>query len=300
MSILDVIQRKQEVWDHVHTSLRPWTQIFSTTEPPDLDDTPYPATSETRFIAFIQTLTAGYSGYEKEEFVEFVQKYRLLMYNDAKNDPLSEFRMNSGSHINQQLMYTDPNSKINERLKGLLRKRRFAVTQTGFFALVPIQAAPGDVIAVLVGGAVPFVLRKKVVPDTSGENDQVNASLSGASATGNTDSKNTPPSDTSNEIEFATAEVWHEINGPKYAGTSRSPDSPLIVEHTLHLDETGESTLGVTVRFKAPTKLVGIDDKVYDPLGQVIGTAYVHGIMHGEMKERYKAGDAALQTFLLV
>lgn len=38
--------------------------------------------------------------------------------------------------------------------------RSFAVTSTGFFGVVPILAQPGDLICVLHGGCVPYVLRK--------------------------------------------------------------------------------------------------------------------------------------------
>lgn len=37
--------------------------------------------------------------------------------------------------------------------------RRFAVTKRGYMALVPVDAVVGDVVAVFVGGQVPFILR---------------------------------------------------------------------------------------------------------------------------------------------
>jgi len=40
------------------------------------------------------------------------------------------------------------------------RGRRFAVTKAGYMALVPELALPGDVVAVLFGLGVPFLLRR--------------------------------------------------------------------------------------------------------------------------------------------
>jgi hypothetical protein len=190
------------------------------------------------------------AGFYTTEHDHFRREYRLHMYKDAKKDPQSEAEMRI--HLN-----------LKKHMIELLRKRRFTVTTNGLFALVPSKAKPGDVVAVLVGGVVPFVLRKK--------------------------ERQRGPQSQSDGLQRG---------GPESAGTSRRPDSPLIVSQKRR--PRGRA---VEIECRCETPVRDWDHRgseVYHPSWEVIGTAYVHGIMHGEVKDKYEAGEAVLQTFLLV
>jgi hypothetical protein len=65
-----------------------------------------------------------------------------------------------------------------EALKKMSYERRFAVTDTGFYSLVPKQAKAGDEVLVLHGGKVPMVLRP--VRDISGNREACYEVIGGA------------------------------------------------------------------------------------------------------------------------
>jgi hypothetical protein len=295
-SILDVWDRKRSFKNYIDTIGKPWTHIFSAMEPPDLDDSPY-VTGETRFHAFIETLYAGRSDI-KLELEYFKQQYEAHMYKDAKLNPDSERNLNLGPGLENRLM-------------ELFRKRRFTVTTNGLFALVPKQARPGDTIAVLVGGMVPFVLRKVEGPGSEVQADDSEA----------TDTQSMPEPRFWNQLRFCNPfrfwnqrlpdsrseddskretgqDLWREANA-LYGGTSRRPDAPRITEQWLK-GEDGDA-FKLRVKLERPASVCGPDgEEAFYPCWQVIGTAYVHGIMKGEVRDKYQKGEAALQTFLLV
>lgn len=55
--------------------------------------------------------------------------------------------------------------------------RRFAISWTGYLGFVPNETRPGDLIAILPGGSVPYVLRQ--LPDASSSTDECHVGLQG-------------------------------------------------------------------------------------------------------------------------
>lgn len=53
-----------------------------------------------------------------------------------------------------------PTSVFNVDTLPRLYKRRFCITERGYFGLVPADAQVGDLMAIVLGGHVPFVLRR--------------------------------------------------------------------------------------------------------------------------------------------
>ena len=88
------------------------------------------------------------AGFFDAELYDFKEQYEAHMYKDVQLKLQSEANLRIIPHVRKHLI-------------ELLKKRRLTVTTSGLLALVPAQVRPGDVIAVLVGGVVPFVLRKK-------------------------------------------------------------------------------------------------------------------------------------------
>lgn len=89
------------------------------------------------------------------------------------------------------------------------------------------------------------------------------------------------------------------INGPAFSGTSRGPQYPLIWHQQLVEGQmSDEAGVAVKCKFFVPQKMP--DSEFFDPSFEVAGTAYVHGVMNGEVKRAYETGCATLQTYLLV
>jgi len=57
-------------------------------------------------------------------------------------------------------MYADL-VEIRDTIKRVCNGRRFATTTTGYMGLVPAETELGDIVSVLLGGQVPFILRKR-------------------------------------------------------------------------------------------------------------------------------------------
>lgn len=63
--------------------------------------------------------------------------------------------------------FEDPNNRyadlreINDTVQRVCSGRRFASTTTGYMGLVPAESECGDIVSVLLGGQVPFILRKR-------------------------------------------------------------------------------------------------------------------------------------------
>lgn len=111
-------------------------------------------------------------------------------------------------------------------------------------------------------------------------------------------------------------EVDELANEEGYAGTSKGPNFPLIAgQMVIFGDEAdvsdegdekediekrwdGKKLKGVKANF-FPPRQDAVDPAVYHPSFEVIGTAYVHGAMNGEVKEAYSSGGVSLKTFLV-
>jgi hypothetical protein len=72
--------------------------------------------------------------------------------------------LGGGEGLSSLIHSKDQNNRPDEQVEALIRRscesRKFAVTHEGFPALVPKGAQLGDHIVVLMGGSVPFVMRK--------------------------------------------------------------------------------------------------------------------------------------------
>jgi hypothetical protein len=76
-------------------------------------------------------------------------------------------------HFNLDSLKTRKPAKVLEdlqtALRAALKMRRFAVTEKGYFALVPRGAQLGDEVAVFDRACVPFVIRRKQVGGDGGK-----------------------------------------------------------------------------------------------------------------------------------
>jgi hypothetical protein len=62
-------------------------------------------------------------------------------------------------------------------LSDTVRKWRFAISEKGHYAMVPFETQEGDVLAVLPGGKIPFILRPVTAP--AGEKSEPSFSIVG-------------------------------------------------------------------------------------------------------------------------
>ncbi|KAK5991510.1 Heterokaryon incompatibility 6-like protein [Cladobotryum mycophilum] len=239
-----------------------WAELLSIMKPADLNGSPY-KTGESRISVFITTILSGNCHLGVPETEEEKEERKELEASFRQKDVANAGAYSWFPHDMRMSLNMD------RRLVNSLKLRRFAITATGLYALVPMNTQPGDVIAVLVGGMVPFVLRKKIHDGGS----------------------TIYPNDL--YLDDSTKAV-HDGFGAGYAGTSRRPDSPLIKRLRRPPNER------IELEAMVPDKVVCGTEDSYDPSWEVVGTAYVHGIMNGEIKTKYENGEADLQTFLLV
>lgn len=63
-------------------------------------------------------------------------------------------------------------ASFGEKIRATLPGRRFTISETGYMGLVPAVAEPGDLVAVIPGGSIPYILREvdDFGPETGGEN----------------------------------------------------------------------------------------------------------------------------------
>jgi hypothetical protein len=243
--------------------------LFYTWEPEDLHSGAY-ITGESKVSAFLQTLLSGrYTDHHlitAEEVSKLINAYHIHV--SQKGDPPDGDESSSKTFFHAMLRL------LAKKLHG----RTFAITTNGYYSMVPLHAQPGDKIVALVGGNVPFVLRKIYHKTES-------AVLDGGPRAA--------------------------INGPAYPGTSRGPNYPLI--HNYRLARGQENNKGIEDvaiaeinEFVLPSKVPGLASTLpassiaYHNTFEVVGTAYVHGAMTGEIKRAYGRGEATLQTYMLV
>lgn len=281
-------------------SCRPYKtykDLFHAWEPKDIDSGVY-STGESKVSAFLSTLLSGRYTNDHlitiEEVTKLVDDYQVYM-NRKKHPPSSE-------------EYNSNETFFNSTLKLLLLKlhrRTFAVTKSGYYAMVPENTQVGDRLVALVGGNVPFVLRRvkhdvsSVTPKRDSKQHTGPPALEGTEPSPPFSALTAPNQYPSTPIEE------EEINGPAYSGTSRGPKYPLIYNQQLIEGQENNTDESVGVRilseFFIPRKVPGgSSSKAYDPTFEIVGTAYVHGFMSGEVKGAYEQGRASLQTFLLV
>lgn len=168
---------------------------------------------------------------------------------------------------------------------------------------MPAHAQPGDRLVVLVGGNVPFVLRRvKHDWDTVREEEiKEQQADTPVVAVESLTSSSIPTAPAQHASMAAEDDGWDEgvVNGPAYPGTSRGPQYPLIWHQQLVEGQISEEAgVAVQVEFFVPQKMPGSES--YDPTFEVVGTAYVHGVMNGEVKRAYEKRCATLQMYLLV
>lgn len=54
---------------------------------------------------------------------------------------------------------------ISTQVGAATLNRRFFVTEKGYFGLAPATTQPGDLVCILLGGKVPYIVRKTVDAD---------------------------------------------------------------------------------------------------------------------------------------
>ncbi|EHK46482.1 hypothetical protein TRIATDRAFT_218517 [Trichoderma atroviride IMI 206040] len=122
------------------------------------------------FFAFIQTLTNActgidrsrpYSSIPSEEWLTSAAAY--LRANSMSSSPSSPSSSRKPIPVHaaiHDLSLTGDPFKWSHEAVLVTRYRRFAVTRRGYFVLGPDALQTGDVVVVLRGGKVPFLLRK--------------------------------------------------------------------------------------------------------------------------------------------
>lgn len=283
-------------------------------------------TGESKISVFLQTLLSG--RYRTDhlitaaEITQLVEDYQIYMGRKV-HAPSSDKPYSQGIYFNSDW------SLLDEKLYA----RNFAVTKSGYYCLVPEDSQVGDRLVALVGGNVPFVLRRVKHSANTATREEVSAPNSPSTEQETTSSPfssfltglNEHPFSLNEDITYDEAEEETtlsllsstptepdeqspvlditcdetEVNGPAYSGTSRGPEYPLIYQQNLIMRETDdEACVTLGVEYFVPKKIPGSDS--YDPSFKVIGTAYVHGVMNGEVMDAYRRGKAVMQTYLLV
>ena len=179
-----------------------------------------------------------------------------------------------------------------------IQSRKFVVTDSGYYALVPRDAQEGDILVALVGGNVPFVLRRVVFDEGSSSRKEETLSKKGLE-TSDTSYDTNLPATPLEDVELSALEDLEAMaNGPSYSGTSRGPRYPIIMNQELVLDVLDESVgVGINSDFYFPRQL---GKGQYDASWEIVKTTYVHKIMNEKVKKAYEDGRATLQTYLIV
>ncbi|CEF73703.1 hypothetical protein FGSG_01556 [Fusarium graminearum PH-1] len=115
---------------------------------------------DSAFFALVQSLTNGCIGVDRSRPYESVPKEEWLAHGAAylvraldNNDAVSE-------EI-QELAQTGDGFKWSHEATLITRYRGFAVTSRGWFVVGPDVMEAGDVVVVLYGGKLPFLIRRK-------------------------------------------------------------------------------------------------------------------------------------------
>ncbi|KAF1996530.1 HET-domain-containing protein [Amniculicola lignicola CBS 123094] len=127
----------------------------------------YP-TGETIWDAFWQTLVAGKDGSSTAKAPSDYSEVLGLIVDESTGLFLTvpgqtcSPRRKKGFFTLDNLRSRKPRETLEDARKSFraaLRNRRFAVTERGYFALVPRGAKAGDAVCVFEGGYVPFIVR---------------------------------------------------------------------------------------------------------------------------------------------
>ena len=129
--------------------------------------TAYP-TGQDRAEAFQSTLCAGIAGQGSTEGKRFVYPV------EAIGKPI--FDAWWGNRVLDHLrgVFRPPSPEmphgkwilsISTQVGAATRNRRFFVTEKGYFGLAPAATQPGDLVCILLGGRVPYIVRKTVDTD---------------------------------------------------------------------------------------------------------------------------------------
>ena len=217
-----------EVGEIESKSCRPYKTykyLFHAWEPKDISSGIY-STGESKVSVFLRTLLSGRYTNDNlitiEEVTKLVDDYQVYM-NRKEHPPSSDEDKSDETFFNSTL-----------RLLLLkLDRRTFAVTKRGYYAMVPEDTQAGDRLVALVGGNVPFVLRrvKHDVSTVIQQGDFKQYTGSPALEEIEPSSSSSTPT-TPNQHPVAPMEE-EEINGPAYSGTSRGPRYPLVYNQQL-------------------------------------------------------------------
>lgn len=149
----------------IHTS-NDWIALIAMLE----SISSYP-TADTVWDAFWQTLVAGRdSSFHSKAPQEYSEVLSLVVDEICGRElhipgqPYSP-RRKKGFFTVKSLTSRKPKQTfddLNKALNSAVRWRKFAITQKGYFCLVPKRTEPGDTIAVHKNGPVPYVVRKKL------------------------------------------------------------------------------------------------------------------------------------------
>ena len=109
--------------------------------------------------SFLMLITAGFPRYKLDDF--------YVKYDSRTTEMLVQAIMDTGSS-RRSFVKGQPGLSITElwfltmRIMGVTRRRRFFQTSSGRLGLGPGDMREGDVVAVLFGGAWPFILRPEI------------------------------------------------------------------------------------------------------------------------------------------
>jgi len=119
----------------------------------------YCDTSVTRKVAFWLTICGS-----TENFLDPDRDNRPFFRRIPTPTDFSRFEKWEGWFPSHSVTLVDPDIlSVHTPFSVMVKGRKFAVTKCGYMGFCPIQCKKGDVITVLAGGTVPFVLR----PDES-------------------------------------------------------------------------------------------------------------------------------------
>ena len=140
-----------------------WTELHELAGIGAQSETLYRATGESRLLALWQTLNVGMEMWFKDNN-RFSR--RLKGSTDLSKYWKCKDLCDAAPARKAQLWFNDM-SHIFLDIEAGCYGRRFAVTEKGYFAMTQQRCQPGDSIAVLLGGSVPYVTRPKELPDSS-------------------------------------------------------------------------------------------------------------------------------------
>ena len=137
----------------------------------------YCHTDETHEMAFWHTLCGSMDmfkdHFEMDVYTEDLKKYFRRIgksSNFSNNEKWQEWFL-APSPLDDEL-YDNNIGSIHQLFRGTAIGRRFAVTKLGLIGFVPESCEIGDLVVVMPGGSVPYVLRPAELPDNHGIEDK--------------------------------------------------------------------------------------------------------------------------------